>query len=227
MNIRHLTALLCLLLTTLSAHSKDLRELLGKVGEVINNTENPLPSLGDMAEDLLNGSDINLKELKGQWIVEGSAVSFRSDNLLQNVGGSAAASIIENKLDPYFEKYGLTGSILTIDAEGKFALKIKGLTLTGKITKQKMSKGEQAQKGNFIFTFDNAGALAAGNVTTFITRRTNGLNIMFDATKLQDIMNAISSYANTSTAKAVSQLLNQYDGICVGFSLGRSHESAK
>ena len=217
MNINHLAALFCLLLSTLPAQARDLKELLGKVGEAINNTENPLPSLGDMAQGLLNGSDINVKDLKGQWIVEGSAVSFRSDNVLQNVGGSAAASIIENKLDPYFKKYGLTGSTLSIDAEGKFSLKIKKLNLTGKISKQ---------KDNFIFTFDNAGILSSGTVNAFVSRRSNGLSIMFDATKMQDIMSTISSYTNVSSAKAISSLLNQYDGICVGFALCKAGNTA-
>lgn len=220
MKIRYLSASLLLFLTPCASHAWTLQELLGKAGEAINGTDtSTIQSLGDMAEGLFAKKNLEVKDLAGTWRVSGPAVSFQSDNFLQKAGGTAAATVIENKLSPYYKKYGLTGATLTIEEDGQFTLQMKKLKLSGTVTKQEAKKGQPTQGGNFFFTFNKFGVTSLGSVNTYVSKSAGGLDIMFDATKLQAIMTSIASFTKSKMANTATKLLNQYDGICVGFDL--------
>lgn len=181
------------------SYSFDLNDILGNAGTAVSG----------LVDGLLTQSDITVEQMAGTWTATGSAVCFQSENFLKKAGGSAAASTIESKLDPYYKQYGLTGSVLTIDKDGNFTLKIKSLTLKGKVTKR--------TDGNFDFAFTALGSVKLGTVKAYVEKPVSGLNVMFDASKLKSILTTVTKLTGNSLAKTAGNILTSYDGLCVGF----------
>lgn len=177
----------------------DLSSILGNAGNAVSG----------VVEGLLTQTDITVEQMAGTWTATGSAVCFQSENFLQKAGGSAAASTIESKLDPYYKQYGLTGSTLTVTADGDFTLKVKGISLKGNISKR--------SDGNFDFTFTPVGSFKLGSIKAYVEKPVNGLNVMFDASKLKTLLSTIAGLTGNSLAKTAGNVLDSYDGLCVGF----------
>lgn len=186
------------------ASAFDLNSILGSAGSAVSG----------VVEGLFTQTDITVEQMAGTWTATGSAVCFQSDNFLQKAGGSAAASTIESKLDPYYKQYGLTGSVLTIQSDGSFSLKVKGISLKGTITK--------TSDGNFDFAFTPFGNFKLGTIKAYVEKPVNGLNVMFDATKLKSLISGVASLTGNSLAKTAGSLLDSYEGLCVGFAFSGS-----
>lgn len=184
----------------ITAQAIDLTGILGKAGNAV----------GGVVDGLLTQTDITVAQMAGNWTADGSAVSFQSENALQKAGGYAAAGAIESKLNPYYKQYGLTGSTLTVQEDGSFVLKVKGVSLKGKVTKR--------QDGDFDFTFTPVGSFKVGTIKAYVEKPASGLNVMFDATKLKSLLSGITKLTGNSLAQTASKLLDSYDGLCVGFS---------
>ncbi|MCM1320270.1 MAG: DUF4923 family protein [Muribaculaceae bacterium] len=197
-----------------------LGSLFGGGSDSNSSITNALGDLANLADGIFSKDNLSVADIAGTWTVKGSAVSFQSDSFLQQAGGAAAATLIENKLDPYYQKYGFTGAKLTIDKDGTFTLKTKKLTLNGTVTVQTEEKGKPTQGGNFYFNFNTFGSNSLGSVNTYVTKGISGLEIMFDASKLRAILSAVASVTKAQLAQTATNLLNQYDGICIGFDLG-------
>lgn len=173
-------------------------------------------SVEDVIDGVFSTSNIEIQDLAGEWTSTGSAVSFQSENFLNKAGGIAAASTIESKVNPYFEKIGLTGAVFSIQTDGSFSLKTKKITLTGVFTK--------TDDGNFIVSFNSLGRLL-GNIKTYIQKTSSSMDIMFDASKLQSIVSAVASLSKIKTVETLSGVLNSYDGICIGFKLENNNKT--
>lgn len=190
------------------ANAFDLSSILGNAGTAVSG----------IVDGLLTQSDITVEQMAGTWTATGSAVCFQSENFLQKAGGSAAASTIESKLNPYYKQYGLTGSVLTIDPSGKFTLKVKGISLSGTITKR--------SDGNFDFAFTALGSLKIGTIKAYVEKPMSGLNVMFDASKLKTLISAITKLTGNSLASTAGSLLDSYQGLCVGFAFSSNGSNA-
>lgn len=182
-----------------TAYAIDLKGILGNAGGAVSG----------VVEGLFTQSDITVEQMAGTWTATGSAVCFQSENFLQKAGGSAVAGTIESKLDPYYKQYGLTGSVLTVDTDGSFSLKVKSISLKGKITK--------TDDGNFEFAFTPFGSFKIGSIKAYVEKPVGGLDVMFDANKLKSLISAVASFTGNSLAKTAGSLLDSYEGLCVGF----------
>lgn len=219
---RYLATSLLLLASSAVSHAWDINDLLNRAGQSSGNlTEGISDALNGIVNGIFTTSDLEVKDLAGTWVVQGSAVSFQSEEFLKRAGGNAAASMIEARIDPYFQNYGLTGAILTIKEDGSFSLKMKRMTLSGTVSRQETQKG-QARSGNFLFNFNKSGITSIGSVNTYVAKTPQGLDVMFDASRLQSILSSVATFTNNNTAKTLSELLNRYDGICIGFRLVKS-----
>lgn len=167
-------------------------------------------TIGNLIEGVFSSSNISVADMAGEWTVDGSAVSFQSENFLKKAGGAAAASAIEAKLDPYYKQYGLTGGVFTIQTDGSFKLKLKKMTLNGTIEETK-------QKGVFNFTFTALGGIRIGIMTTYVQKTSNSMDIMFDATKLESLLSIAAQFTGSKLATTAVNILKSYEGICVGF----------
>ncbi len=171
-------------------------------------------ALGNMLQGVFSKSDLSVYDICGQWTSKGSAVSFQSDNFLQKAGGTAAAGVIESKINPYFEKLGLNNAVLTIEADSTFTLKAKKFTLNGSIK----SNGD----GTFDFTFKALKSIKLGTVKTYVSKSGNNMDVMFDAKKLKNLISGIAKFTGISIAKTAASVLDSYDGLCVGFSMAKT-----
>lgn len=173
-------------------------------------------TLTNLLEGVFSSSNITADDLCGVWTSNGPAVCFQSDGFLQKAGGIAAASVVENKLAPYYEQYGLNGAVITINTDRTFTMKTKMLTLRGTI--------EQSanQKGVFEFTFTALGSFKLGSVTTYVEKTSNTMRLMFDATKLKNLVSMVAKYTGINLAKTLGTILDSYEGLCVGFRLEKT-----
>ena len=186
------------------ASALDIKDILGGAGGAVEN----------IVEGIFTSSNIEVKDLNGEWQATGSAVTFQDENFLKKAGGMAAAGAIENKLDPYYKKFGLTGSTITIEKDGTFAMKVGKLTLNGTIVKSD-------EKGIFYFQFKAFGKISLGKMKTYVEKGPSNLNIMFDANTLKKIISVVTSLSGNSVVKSVGGVIDSYDGLCVGFKYDR------
>lgn len=191
----------------------DLKDLLGGSGSSAASTTGSV--ITNLLEGVFQTSNLEVRDLAGVWTSEGSAVNFKSENLLKQAGGAAAAGAIEGKLNPYYKQYGLTGAVLTVQVDGKFTLAIKKLTLSGTITK--------GSDGNFVFNFQALGGLASlGKMTTYVKKSSSSMDVMFDAQKLMSILQYVAKFSGSTLTKTAADLLGSYDGMYVGFKMKKT-----
>lgn len=170
--------------------------------------------LGNMLEGVFSKSNLTVYDVCGQWTSTGSAVSFQSENLLQKAGGMAAAGLIENKINPYFEKLGLNNAVMTIEADSTFTLKAKKFTLNGTIS----SNGD----GTFMFNFKAMKMIPLGSIKAYVQKSGNNMDVMFDATKLKTLISGIAKISKVKIASTAASLLDSYEGLCLGFKMNKT-----
>lgn len=192
-----------------TARAQSLGDLLGGLGDMLGG--NSGSTIGNVLEGVFSSSNITIADMEGEWTSSGPAVCFQGEGFLKKAGGVAAAAAVETKLAPYYEQYGLNNATLTIDAQGNFQLVCKMIRLSGNITQ---AKG--AEPGVFEFNFTALG-MKLTSVTTYVQMTSRSMDVMFDATKLKKLLSAISQFSGIQVVKALSSILDSYDGLCVGF----------
>ena len=195
--------------TFVSASAFDIKDLLNQAGEALENG-----SVTDIIEGVLSTSNLEVKDLAGVWTSTGSAVAFQSEDLLSQAGGVAMASTLESKINPYFTKYGIVGSVITIQTDGSFSMSLKKTTLKGKIVKGENNK--------FILSFEAFGKNNLGNVNLYIQKTSTSMDLMFDASKLKTILSSIASLSKKGLGNGLNTFLNSYNGICIGFKMSKT-----
>lgn len=174
-------------------------------------------SLGNIISGIVGNltadNDVDPSQLSGQWIYSEPAVDFASDNAVQKLGGAAAASTIEQKLEPYYEKAGLTNLNFTSDNEGNFTMQLRHGTLSGTI--------EKGEPGYLVFNFQAFNKIKIGKISARATLAANKLNLTFDVSGLIKIMKTVSQIAGNNTFQTLVKMLESYDGLYAGFKLAR------
>lgn len=171
--------------------------------------------LGGIVSGLLSNDKVSAESMVGTWKYASPAVCFQSENLLQKAGGAAMATQLENKLAPYYKTAGITKLVLTIEQDKSFTMQVGKVPLTGTI--------ETDGKGQVYFNFaalNNSVALGKMKAYVNMTAGTQ-MSLMFDVSKLVDIVSKVGSVAGNSTINGVTSLLTSYDGVCAGFKLNK------
>lgn len=115
-----------------------------------------LGALGSLIGNAVANNKFSVDDLVGTWSYTSPAVSFQSDNALKKIGGAGAATAVENKLAPYYQKIGLHKTTLTVDAQHNFTMKLGVATLKGTI--------EKTDNGDLVFSFAAFGKISLGKV---------------------------------------------------------------
>lgn len=176
-------------------------------------------TVGNLLEGVFMKSDLTVDDLAGIWTADQPAVSFKSDDMLKKAGGIAAAAALESKLKPYFEQYGLTGAVLTVNPDKSFTLKSSKLNLSGTIS--------QGSDGMFIFSIKAFGALKLGDIPAYVQKTSKSMDVMFDSSKLKSLVNTISKFLNMKSISAITSLIDSYDGIYIGFGMDKTGETVE
>lgn len=165
-----------------------------------------------VVDNILKTDNLDVKDLEGAWKSAGPSVSFKSENILEKAGGVAAATAIENKLTPYYQKAGLENAIFTFSQKGELTITLKnGRTITGTVEKG-------VTEGTMVFTFGKLKNL--GKITAYVSKGTS-LSIMFDASKLVKLVTAIADYSKNANLTSISTMLKSYDGVYAGFKFNK------
>lgn len=185
---------------SLSSNAADPKDILGTLGGMVSNA---------VANDKFSVDDI-----VGTWNYTGPAVSFASDNALKKIGGAAASSAVESKLEPYYKKLGLTKVTFVIAEDHSFTMSFGKVNLKGNI--------EKSDDGELVFSFSALGKVPLGKVSARATKAGNTLNLTFDATKMIQLLSKVASIAKNSGLSSITSLLESYDGIYMGFKLKKA-----
>ncbi len=169
-------------------------------------------ALGGIVNGLLGTDQVKPERLVGRLSYTGPVVCFKSENFLQKAGGSAAAGVIEGKLEPTYKTLGLTKMVLVVNKDQTFTMTSGAIKMGGTVAVD----GEDV-----YFNFSALGKIPIGKMKTYITLGAGGktMSLMFDVTKLVSILKAVGGATHLSTVNTVTSLLDSYDGVCAGFKL--------
>ena len=201
-----------LLIGGASAQAQGLSDLLNGLGQSSSSNSGLGGTVGNLLSGIFTKSDLSLEDIVGEYVSDGPAVAFKSDNFLEKAGGIAGAAAIETKLQPYYEQYGLTGMPLVINSDGTFTLKIKGVPLSGTV------EAKDGQ-GEFTFNIMALGSMKIGQFTAYVTKSGKNIDLMLDAKKLKRFISSVGKFSGMKIATTLSKLLDSYEGAYIGFKM--------
>ena len=144
------------------------------------------------------------------WKYSKPGCAFTSENLLAKAGGEIAANKIEEDLSKYYTKFGFSKSntYFTFKTDGTFAAEIDGKSWNGTYTFDEKTHTIQL-KGLLL------------SASGFATRTTNGISLLFEQKKLLTLIKTLSklNLTGSTTMSAVSSIVDNYDGVRVGFEM--------
>lgn len=182
-----------------------------------NQTQKTVETGASVLENLLgsvlgSSSALTEKDLTGTWNYTGADCVFESENLLAKAGGAVAASKIESELNTQLAKVGIKQGTcsFTFNQDKTYSAKIGGRTIQGQYTLDTKNK---------TLTMTYLGGLA--KMTPHIAKTNGKLSMMIESKKLLTLVKGISAVSNSSSLKAASSLLDNYDGMYVGMQLSK------
>lgn len=186
---------ICSLSMSQTVHAQSLKDLLNK-----DNIEK--------AVNTLTGNSKTV-EMTGNWTYTGSAIELQSDNILSNLGGTAASSVAENKLNEQLSKIGITEGKLsfTFNADSTFVATVSKKQLQGSYSYDATSQKVYLKFAKIV------GMNAKLNCTS------SNMDLLFNADKLLKLLTYLSNKSSNSTLKTIGSLSENYDGMLIGFAL--------
>ena len=184
-------ALLCAV--AVQADAQSLKDILtGVVGQVV----------GDKATTETS--------IIGTWDYVCPDCQLKGDDLLKNIGGDAAGAEVEKKMEPIYAKAGLNTIQYTFNEDKTCSYTIKGKTTKGTYEFDAEAKTITIKTGKL-------GVKVTANVVTL----GSNMSFLFDADKILSVVKTITGATSSlnKTASAANKLLEQFDGMMVGFEL--------
>ena len=148
--------------------------------------------------------------LIGTWTYVGPDCQLKGDDLLKNIGGDAAGVEVEKKMEPIYEKAGLNTIQYTFNEDKTCSYTIKGKKVEGTYEFDPEAKTITIQ----------AGRLKVKTVAHVVTLGSN-MSFVFDANKIFSVVKTITGATSSlnASASAINKLLDEFDGMMVGFEL--------
>ncbi|MBR1447273.1 MAG: DUF4923 family protein [Prevotella sp.] len=167
-------------------------------------------ALGSILTSVLGLDKMTQANLVGTWTYSQPGCAFTSENLLAKAGGEVAAAEIKSKLQPTFQKVGISSSNtqVTFKQDGTFTAKIAGKSWSGTYTYDE-STSKITMTGLLL------------NINCYAKRNTNGIALLFEASKLLTMLQTMSALSGggNSTLGTISEISKNYDGLRVGFDM--------
>jgi nucleoside diphosphate kinase len=148
--------------------------------------------------------------LIGTWAYVGPDCQLKGDDLLKNIGGDAAGVEVEKKMVSIYEKSGLNTIQYTFNEDKTCSYTIKGKKVEGTYVFDPEAKTITIQ----------AGRLKVKTVAHVVTLGSN-MSFVFDANKIFSVVKTITGATSSlnASASAINKLLDEFDGMMVGFEL--------
>ena len=200
--------------TSTSATSNAGSAVAGILGAVLGGNSNSSSSAGSsiingILNNVIGSGTFSKQDLCAHtWKYSKPGCAFTSENLLAKAGGEIAAYKVEEKLGEYYSKFGFSGSntYFTFKTDGTFAAKIDGKSWQGNYTFDEKTHAIQ-MKGLLL------------SMSGYATKTTNGISLLFDQTKLLNLIKTMGALKGSSTLSAIGTIANNYDGMRVGFEM--------
>lgn len=183
-------------------------------GQTANGTNtatatNTSAAVGNILQSVLGGtSKMTQQALIGTWTYSKPGCAFTSEQLLAQAGGEIVASEIKTKLQPSYQKVGISSSNtqVTFNQDGTFAAKIAGKNWSGRYT------FDEAQS-----KITMSGILL--NVNCYAKRNADGIGLLFESSKLLSLLQTMSALSGNQTLQTIGDLSKNYDGLRMGFDM--------
>lgn len=200
--------------TSTSATSNAGSAVAGILGAVLGGNSNSSNSAGSsiingILNNVIGSGTFSKQDLCAHtWKYSKPGCAFTSENLLAKAGGEIAANKVEEKLGEYYSKFCFSGSntYFTFKTDGTFAAKIDGKSWQGNYTFDEKTHAIQ-MKGLLL------------SMSGYATKTTNGISLLFDQTKLLNLIKTMGALKGSSTLSAIGTIANNYDGMRVGFEM--------
>lgn len=200
--------------TTAATTSNAGSAVAGILGAVLGGNSNSSSSAGSsiingILNNVIGSGTFSKQDLCAHtWKYSKPGCAFTSENLLAQAGGEIAANKVEEKLSEYYSKFGFSGSntYFTFKTDGTFAAKIDGKPWQGNYTFDEKTHAIQ-MKGLLL------------SMSGYATKTTNGISLLFDQTKLLNLIKTMGALKGSSTLSAIGTIANNYDGMRVGFEM--------
>ena len=174
-----------------------------------NATVNAGAAIGNILQSVLGGNaKLTQQQLIGTWTYTRPGCAFTSEKLLAQAGGEVVASEIKTKLQPSYQKVGITSSNtqVTFNQDGTFSAKIAG----------------KSWSGTYTFDAANSKITMQGlllNVNCYAKRNSDGIGLLFESKKLLSLLQTMSALSGNQTLQTVGDLSKSYDGVRLGFDM--------
>ena len=148
--------------------------------------------------------------LIGTWDYVGPDCQLKGDDILKNIGGETAGEEVEKKMAPIYEKAGLNTIQYTFNEDKTCSYTIKGKKVEGTYEFDAEAKTVTIK----------AGKLGLKTTAHIVTLGSN-MSFVYDADKILSVVKTITGAASglTTSASTVNKLLEQFNGMMVGFEL--------
>lgn len=183
-------------------YGQSFKDLLNKGKDVV----------GSVVEQL----DVIPKNIEGNWEFSGSAVKFTGDNVLMNAASELAAGKVEDQLNEYLQKVGIRQGLFSyvFNADGTFTTTFNKMNFSGQYTFSQ-------EEGTIELDYGKNEKLKGVSLKTDVSVSLNSMQLLFNADKLLDFISKITSTVGDSKIGALTSLIDQYDGLKIGFELSR------
>ena len=147
--------------------------------------------------------------LIGTWSYVGPDCQLKGDDILKNIGGVAAGEEVEKKMEALYVKTGLNTIQYTFNEDNTCSYTIKGKKIEGTYEFDPEAK-----------TVTIKGRMGV-KITAHVVTLGSNMSFVFDANKIFTVVKSITGVASTinSSVSAINQLIEQFDGMMVGFEL--------
>lgn len=149
------------------------------------------------------------KDLEGTWMYRSPACQFKSEELLQQAGGTVLANEMEKKLEAAYKKAGITAGNFsyTFKSDSTFVCQIGSKQLKGTYDYDTVSK-------KLTLTYYR---LLKSEIQLSQTKE--GIAMLYDADRLLKLVTLVSSISKSALLSGVSKVAEQYDGMLLGFEM--------
>ena len=203
-------AIIFLLLTScgMQMYGQSLKDLFNK------------ETIRDIAGSVVEQLDVLPKNIEGTWEYAGTAVKFTGDNILTTAASQIASGQIETRLDEYLQIVGIREGAFsyTFNADSTFTTSFNKMDFPGRYT--------FSEEANTIeLDYGKNEKLRGITLKTQVSVSLTSMELLFNADKILDFINKISSSAGNSKLSMLNALTSQYDGLKIGFELTRKSGS--
>ena len=178
---------------SVQADAQDLKSILSGVAKAV---------VGDKATTATS--------IVGTWEYVAPDCQLKGGNLLTNIGGDAAGTEVEKKMEGIYAKTGLNTIQYTFNEDKTYSYVIKGKKVEGTYEFNAEAKTVTIKTGRI-------GVKITANIVTL----GSNMSFLFEADKVLSVVKTITGVASklNSSAATINTLASKFDGMLIGFEL--------